>query len=370
MPEILTESFCERCGTRYTFQAAAPNRSRLSRLRVVVRGLRNYVLSDDTTLEEAFADARSDEEREISAQQLEAFHRTFNFCLSCRQYTCANCWNEPEGRCLSCAPDLSREPLPAPFPTLSTTVEALRPVAGFDRDGAEAAERAEPVAVDRAPSPAVEAAPPPAPPIERAAAAEQTSALLGRFRPVQPEVAEPPPLAEPAAAAVQPPPLLPSAAIPPELAAELGPEVAPGPPAEVSPVPETVAAAETSPAPAAPEIVPAEPSPAAPIMPTTPVDRSPQPVWSPPVAPRPPSLPPAAPAPTPTPTPPPPAWPPVQLGSRPAGHALGADAVWAESSRDLLRPRTGGVQACVACGLPVSATARFCRRCGTPQHRD
>ena len=28
MPEILTESFCERCGTRYTFESAAPTKTR------------------------------------------------------------------------------------------------------------------------------------------------------------------------------------------------------------------------------------------------------------------------------------------------------------------------------------------------------
>jgi ribosomal protein L40E len=26
-----------------------------------------------------------------------------------------------------------------------------------------------------------------------------------------------------------------------------------------------------------------------------------------------------------------------------------------------------GIQACLSCGLPLSATARFCRRCGTRQ---
>src|SRR5262245_25550012 len=118
MTEILTESFCERCGTRYTFQTAAPKKVRSNKIKVFSRGLKNYVLSDETTLEEAFADARSDEDRSVSSQQLEAFHQTFNFCMSCRQYTCANCWNEPENRCLSCAPDLSREVMPAPFPDL------------------------------------------------------------------------------------------------------------------------------------------------------------------------------------------------------------------------------------------------------------
>ena len=38
MPEILTESFCERCGTRYTFQSAAPKVGRLAKMKVLSRG--------------------------------------------------------------------------------------------------------------------------------------------------------------------------------------------------------------------------------------------------------------------------------------------------------------------------------------------
>ncbi len=103
MTEILTESFCERCGTRYTFESARP-KTRLKGVKVLSRGLKNFVLSDDTSIDEAMAAARSETDREASAHQLDAFHKTFNFCMSCRQYTCPNCWNEPEARCLSCAP--------------------------------------------------------------------------------------------------------------------------------------------------------------------------------------------------------------------------------------------------------------------------
>jgi hypothetical protein len=118
MPEILTESFCERCGTRYTFESAAPKQKRLGRFKVLSQGFKNFVMSDDTSLDEAFAAARNDEERETVTQQLDAFHKTFNFCMNCRQYTCSNCWNEIEGRCLTCAPHLGHEILPAPFPAL------------------------------------------------------------------------------------------------------------------------------------------------------------------------------------------------------------------------------------------------------------
>ena len=67
------------------------------------------------------AAARSDTDRELTAHQLDAFHKTFNFCMSCRQYTCPNCWNEAEARCLTCAPHLGHEVLPAPFPDLVTS---------------------------------------------------------------------------------------------------------------------------------------------------------------------------------------------------------------------------------------------------------
>ncbi len=144
MPEILTESFCERCGTRYTFEAMAPAKAKkLGRFKTLSKGLKNYVLSDESSLDEALASARSDEERVATSQQLEAFQATFNFCMTCRQYTCANCWNSAEGACLTCAPfrglatlpttflDMAQadsdEPIPAvaaPWPTTDVSQEA------------------------------------------------------------------------------------------------------------------------------------------------------------------------------------------------------------------------------------------------------
>lgn len=408
MPEILTESFCERCGTRFTFEAAAPTRSRLSRLKIIARGLRNYVLSDDTTLDEAFADARSDEERAISTQQLEAFHKTFNFCLSCRQYTCANCWNGVEGRCLTCAPNLSREPLPAAFPGLDARVEPIRPAVELGGDGnaawpahdlaTEATGRsagvedhppipevalAPDLGVARAVAPGPEAAPqvegssqpsraetapspdlaetvpapasaPAAPrrgvqerivsPADRATtAAEQTAALLARFRPPFAESAETKPVRTETAPAPTERGPEPSAALPPSA----GPPAAPQPQPPVAPPPAaSLPSPETRPPEATRPEIPAAP-------PGAPTDRVSQPLWPPP-----------HPAATPA---PPPAWPPPHVAAPPAGHALAAEAVWRESSRDVLAPRTGSVQACIACGLPLSATARFCRRCGSPQ---
>jgi ribosomal protein L40E len=119
MTDTITESFCERCGARYAFeQNAEHRRGGIGRVRVLTRGLKNYVANDGMPMSEAMAAAQHDEARTGVSRQLDAFHRTFNFCMSCRQYTCANCWNAKVGECLTCAPDLSREVLPAPFPDL------------------------------------------------------------------------------------------------------------------------------------------------------------------------------------------------------------------------------------------------------------
>ena len=125
MPEILTESFCERCGTRYTFESARPRTRSLKPIKVLGRGLKNFVLSDTTSMGEAMAAARSEVDRDVTANQLDAFHKTFNFCMSCRQYTCGTCWNEADGKCLSCAPHLGHEIMPAPFPNLDPEMKPM-----------------------------------------------------------------------------------------------------------------------------------------------------------------------------------------------------------------------------------------------------
>ena len=102
MAETLTESFCERCGTRYEFQA--PTRlNPLRKTRGLFGGLKNYLTSQDA-LSDAMSDAMRSEEDDLASAQLDAFHESFNFCIDCRQYTCVNCWNDDAGRCRSCAP--------------------------------------------------------------------------------------------------------------------------------------------------------------------------------------------------------------------------------------------------------------------------
>jgi hypothetical protein len=61
---------------------------------------------------------------------------------------------------------------------------------------------------------------------------------------------------------------------------------------------------------------------------------------------------------------------PVAARGRPASDGL--ESLWAASSQQVQAApteaaRQGGVQPCISCGLSLSATARFCRRCGTRQ---
>jgi hypothetical protein len=100
--ETLTESFCERCGTRYEF--SAPTRlNPLRKTRGLIGGLKNYLTSQDA-LGDALDDAMRTEEGALATAQLDAFHESFNFCIDCRQYTCVSCWNDEAGRCRSCVP--------------------------------------------------------------------------------------------------------------------------------------------------------------------------------------------------------------------------------------------------------------------------
>ena len=124
MTENLTESFCERCGTRYTFETVEGKRSPLGAIGTFSRGLRHFVSDPGSSLEESLAVARSEKEQRSTTHALEAFHRTFNFCLNCRQYTCGDCWNAVEGRCLTCSPT----PDAAPPETRHDTTVRLAPV--------------------------------------------------------------------------------------------------------------------------------------------------------------------------------------------------------------------------------------------------
>ena len=120
--ELLTESFCERCGTRFAFGEPPKKPARLGRLKLLSRGLKSYVLSDEASLADALVEAKTEDERRTIRRQLESFQNTFNFCLDCRQYVCTSCWNDPVGRCVECAPRVATA---MPAPVVEDVVEAV-----------------------------------------------------------------------------------------------------------------------------------------------------------------------------------------------------------------------------------------------------
>jgi hypothetical protein len=201
-----------------------------------------------------------------------------------------------------------------------------------------------------------------------AAAAAQTAALLARFRPGQ-SIDEALEAYEAAVAEAAAPPAVaePSPVPPTEIAARPVPEAAPpapaAPAAAPEPQPEPVAAADDRVEQPAWRLVAPD---------TTPRTADGHPGEPPRVAP-PPRAPEAAPQFPSTPQWPQPTAAPDNLAFL-RGRTNGSEDLWAASSRDLMAAApaagpaaAGGVQSCVSCGLSLSATARFCRRCGTRQ---
>jgi hypothetical protein len=487
MPEALTESFCERCGTRYEFAA----RSRLTPLRKtrgLISGLRNYLMSQDA-LRDAVGDAMRDEEESLASHQLEAFHESFNFCIDCRQYTCVNCWNDGAGRCRTCQPipgtddllerfeasfqaqhpelaeqELQRRMGVEAWPT-SDLVETAADNGHLELEwsanalnGASDAAAEWPTAEPIEPEPEQEQEPMVAETAlfvtdaEPAFAVEEPPEVAAEPEPVaavaepEPEpvaaVAEPEP--EPVAAVAEPEPehevLLPvvhgievpepvfvitweedtafelepepepvAAVVEPEpepepVAAVVEPEPEPEPVAAVvepEPEPEPVAAVvepEPEPEPVAPPVTPvpirpvsetlvriSPPQPVAPVVPAAPPAPSPEELrvaaqaddaevaarraklellglgdpGEGPVSQRPAVLPYRSSG----------AAAPIDLSAAARARGMSASAaLWDASAREVAAAVSAvGVQACAHCGLSLSATARFCRRCGTRQ---
>lgn len=276
MAETLTASFCERCGTRHEFRAPT-SLGPIRKTRGFIGGLRNYLVGDEA-LSEAMREGMQAQESVIAAAQLDAFHASVHLCIGCRQYTCNDCWNAAAGRCRSCAPvpgvdDLAdriaaaldgaavvpvfqhptAEPLPAeswpqadsevyaasvaevepsydlavvpPEPTFGEQPVELTDDERFAADlEAEIAPEPEPVAAEAEPEPAIAR-----PPLRVVAWDEDARAEAERVEAAAEPVAEfePPP----AAAPVEPEPVA-AAAVPepePPVAAEPKPEPEPEP---------------------------------------------------------------------------------------------------------------------------------------------
>jgi len=425
MPEALTESFCERCGTRYEFEAPA-ELNPLRKTRGLISGLKNYILSQDA-LGDAIGDAMRTEEQQIASRQLEAFHSTFNFCIDCRQYACTNCWNDAAGRCRSCAPIAGKDDLgdrlEAAYLADHAAMHAGETQLGADeisrRLGVDTWPRTDlpeeasnghsapewpaaevvgsvpdlddvslPAAVtETVEAQPIEAAGQVAPDAEEEIPAPTRVLAWEDDTEITPPVpivealpdlaaewmAEPMPEPEPVAAEVEPEPVAEPEPIP-----EPEPVAAEAEPVETMPEPEPVAAE------AEPEPEPVAPRPIRPIAET--ILRVPPRVATPPepvdeeavaarraqldllglddpgmggVAPEPPRVLPyrsrgAAARPS-------------ELLQRTLGPS---NALWDASAREVAAARSAvAVQSCGSCGLSLSASARFCRRCGTQQAR-
>ncbi len=88
MTEPVLQSFCERCGTRYTSADPEAKPPEEPKGKLGLFGRRS---------------PRGDEEATTTvATSSEAFASTFHFCLECRQYVCTDCWSEESASCLTC----------------------------------------------------------------------------------------------------------------------------------------------------------------------------------------------------------------------------------------------------------------------------
>ena len=101
MTESVVQSFCERCGTRYTHteQHEQPEEP------TGVLGRFKRKPPVETPVQPTVSTSLPSSDR---------FKGTFHFCMECRQYTCTNCWNPSEGHCIGC------RPLGSPKPPAST----------------------------------------------------------------------------------------------------------------------------------------------------------------------------------------------------------------------------------------------------------
>ncbi len=343
MTELLTESFCERCGTRYELGTTEPM-SRSKKTRGLVTGLRQFIMSQDS-LSDSINDAMRAEEEQVAARQIDLFQDAFNFCLDCRRYTCVSCWNDDAGRCRSCMPvagidDLAGfddrmagpalVPAPADETPLLTTAEApawpseevVTPAMAWPSEDdvvLPITAEAEPLAAER-PEPIAE------------------PEFVPGFMTAEADEAPAEPTEEPiAAAAEQEPeePEEPALAIPPTIPPRRdlrdtfarGPIVA-RPPTSAEPVPESLAARRSQ-----LDILGID-DPGEGMVPVGERDALPY----------------------------------RSSGAGSAASSATLAAVWDASTRYLeAGAQRAAIRPCGACGLTVSSTARFCRRCGAPQ---
>ena len=331
MLDTLTESFCERCGTRYEFDA--PEKlTPIRKTRGVIAGLKNYIMSQDS-LSDSVNDAMRSQAEVLASKQLDAFHDSFSFCIDCRQYTCTNCWNEGAGRCQSC------QPLPEPTATWVVPKADVQPttpwpVTDLTEPPPLLAQLAQPE-----PEPMLtiaEAQPEPEPELEPEPMV--TEPLVEAEAEAEPE-REP----EPVVAVTEPEPVI-------EAEPEVAPQPEPTPIRPLRPIRETfVPTPRRAPAPRDPASVAADDETLAARRAQLEMLGIGDPGEGP-VGPERRALPYRS------------------SGAASPVAVLAGGAFWDASAREVAGATSHvGVRSCAECELSLSATARFCRRCGHPQ---
>jgi hypothetical protein len=281
-----------------------------------VSGLRAFIMSTDS-LSDSINDAMRAEEETLAAVQIDAFQEAFNFCLDCRRYTCVNCWNDDAGRCRSCMPlvgvdDIAGFDQRMAGPPLTAAAESAPLLTSADTLTWPEADSIEPAAGAATDGELVEVEP---------AAAQAAEEVLP-----EPVAAEEP---EPEVPVAPPPPVT-----TPTPRRDLRDTVLRGP------IPAPVAASKEE----VPESLAARRSQLDSLGIDDPGEGT------------------------------------VSVGQRTAlpyrssgaGSAAGGSAtlaaIWDASTRALMEgAQRASLRPCGSCGLTVSSTARFCRRCGTPQ---
>jgi hypothetical protein len=326
MLDTLTESFCERCGTRYEFDA--PEKLTTKRkARGVISGLKNYIMSQDS-LSDSVNDAMRSQAEVLASKQLDAFHNSFSFCIDCRQYTCTNCWNDGAGRCQSCQPLPAMESFGAFQPATNGDALAATAWPASDLDVAPPIRfgAPEPLQLVDEPEPVVEAEAEPE-------AAEQPEAFFFEAE-AEPVVVEPEPVVEAEA----------------EPEAEVPAQPEPTPIRPLRPITDTFARIpRAAPAPVDPATVAADNEALAARRAQLDMLGLGDPGEGP-VGPQRKILPYRS------------------SGAASPVAALAGGAFWDASAREVAGATSNvGVRSCAECELSLSATARFCRRCGHPQ---
>jgi hypothetical protein len=92
MTDPILQSFCERCGARYTVSEPEAKSPEPPKGRLGLFGRRPAPESTDTEPSTASSPSAA----------AERFASSFHFCLDCRQYVCTKCWNTEAGGCLTC----------------------------------------------------------------------------------------------------------------------------------------------------------------------------------------------------------------------------------------------------------------------------